>query len=382
MRILEVTAAGSGVAAAGGGERYVQGLVRELARTAEVRLACAGPSDPPADLAIPARSYLVPPFLYPTNPVPTFASVGAMARFLRREGPRIDVVHVHNLRTLVSSEWLTLARFVGGSHRPPIVLTDHGARFVPWPRLWAGRVDAYAPVSRWSEQQLMGWARHPSRLLPAAVAPEFVQSPPSTDPERSFDLLFLGRLVPWKRPEAVLRVAAEAGRLLGRRVSVVLAGRSYDPSFTAELKRRASATPGVDARLVEDPGNAQALALFRAARVHVLLSDYTDEAGRRYVAPELSSATTLEAAAVGTPTVATGVGGVAELITDGENGFLVPTGDFVAASERVARLLSDDALRRRLGAAGAAFVRAERTWPIVARHFLDFAAALLRGEAA
>jgi hypothetical protein len=46
------------------------------------------------------------------------------------------------------------------------------------------------------------------------------------------------------------------------------------------------------------------------------------------------------------------VGGNPEIVQDGQTGFLVPVGDSVALADRIARLLADPALARRLGQAG------------------------------
>jgi N-acetyl-alpha-D-glucosaminyl L-malate synthase BshA len=60
----------------------------------------------------------------------------------------------------------------------------------------------------------------------------------------------------------------------------------------------------------------------------------------------------LEAMACGVVPVATRVGGVPELITDGEDGYLEPVGDIAAQAARVVALLSDDALHERMSSAG------------------------------
>src|SRR3954468_14670986 len=60
----------------------------------------------------------------------------------------------------------------------------------------------------------------------------------------------------------------------------------------------------------------------------------------------------LEAMAAGLPVVATDVGGVAESVVDGETGLLVPPGDPAGLAAALDRLLTDGALRLRLGAAG------------------------------
>lgn len=64
----------------------------------------------------------------------------------------------------------------------------------------------------------------------------------------------------------------------------------------------------------------------------------------------------LEAMACGLPIVGTPVGGMPEAITDGVEGFLVEAGDVAALSDRLERLLVDDALACKMGAAARAKV--------------------------
>jgi len=70
----------------------------------------------------------------------------------------------------------------------------------------------------------------------------------------------------------------------------------------------------------------------------------------------------LEAMAAGLPVVASAVGGVPELVVDGETGLLVPPGDERALAAALARIVGDASLRTRLGAAGRA--RAEERFAL------------------
>jgi glycosyltransferase involved in cell wall biosynthesis len=65
----------------------------------------------------------------------------------------------------------------------------------------------------------------------------------------------------------------------------------------------------------------------------------------------------IEALASGTPAVATDVGGVRSVVSDGISGFLVPSRDPKALAEAIARLLSDPTRARRMGLAGREYVR-------------------------
>jgi glycosyltransferase involved in cell wall biosynthesis len=76
----------------------------------------------------------------------------------------------------------------------------------------------------------------------------------------------------------------------------------------------------------------------------------------------------VEAMAAGLPVVAASVGGVPELVVDGETGFLIPPADEVALASALERLVSDADLRRRMGAAGHA--RAEALFDLPTFHRL------------
>ena len=57
----------------------------------------------------------------------------------------------------------------------------------------------------------------------------------------------------------------------------------------------------------------------------------------------------IEAMAAGKPVVATAVGGVPDIVVEGETGFIVPPGDDAAMAHRLGQLLADEQLRERLG---------------------------------
>lgn len=76
---------------------------------------------------------------------------------------------------------------------------------------------------------------------------------------------------------------------------------------------------------------------------------------------EATSQVIPQALAVGTPVVATAVGGIPELVRDGETGRLVPPADAAALGDAVLSLLRDPAAARRMAAAGSALITARYT---------------------
>jgi glycosyltransferase involved in cell wall biosynthesis len=69
------------------------------------------------------------------------------------------------------------------------------------------------------------------------------------------------------------------------------------------------------------------------------------------ILPEACATVVMEAMAVGKPVIATRVGGMPDLVDDGETGFLVPPGDADALAAAMRRLLEEPDVRNRMSAA-------------------------------
>jgi alpha-maltose-1-phosphate synthase len=92
--------------------------------------------------------------------------------------------------------------------------------------------------------------------------------------------------------------------------------------------------------------------------------------GRTVRVSELLGLVALEAMASGTPVIASRVGGLAEVVQDGQTGFLVPPGDVSALRERLDQVLRDPTLAQRLGDNARALVLERFTWSQVAQRCL------------
>lgn len=92
------------------------------------------------------------------------------------------------------------------------------------------------------------------------------------------------------------------------------------------------------------------------------------------------SNTVLEAMAAGLPIVSTRSVGVVDCLRDGENALLVEPGDAPALADAIERVLSDEALRRRLAADALDEVRRVYSWPAVAERIVAVYRGLLGTE--
>jgi glycosyltransferase involved in cell wall biosynthesis len=162
-------------------------------------------------------------------------------------------------------------------------------------------------------------------------------------------VLFVGRLVPNKGPDLVVRAAP-----------AILAdhpGTRFLLAGDGPMRRRLE-------RDVQRAGLASAFAFLG-------LIDNVPEAMRSaavLVRPstlEGMPLAVLEAMATGLPVVATRVGGTPEIVRDGETGFLFEPGDHVALARSVSTLLADRSLAEAMGAAGRA-AASGRSWESVA----------------
>jgi glycosyltransferase involved in cell wall biosynthesis len=146
----------------------------------------------------------------------------------------------------------------------------------------------------------------------------------------------------WKGHDTFLAAAQVVLRTLPE-ARFVLVGKSTD----SETMRSWVAAAGLSERVI--------LAGYRTDVPDVLAA--LDVLANCPRAREGLSVAILEALAAGRPVVATRVGGIPEIVRDGETGLLVPPDDPEALAGAIVRMLSDPALASRLGSNGARLVR-------------------------
>jgi glycosyltransferase involved in cell wall biosynthesis len=157
-------------------------------------------------------------------------------------------------------------------------------------------------------------------------------------------VLFVGRLVPYKGVDVLLRATATLD------ASLVVVG---DGPLRGPLEAQARAARYDRVAFAGTVADAELAALYHAADVIVLPSVTRAEA---------FGMVQIEAMACGKPVVSTSVpSGVPWVNQHGETGLVVEPGNADALSGAIRRLLDDPALRKRLGAAGQRRVAEEFT---------------------
>jgi glycosyltransferase involved in cell wall biosynthesis len=291
------------------------------------------------------------------SPLRDLVATLRLAWLIRRERP--DILHTHTAKAGTVGR---VAALLAGRRRPPIVVhTFHGhvlrgyfgplrSRFFRLLERWlAARTTALIAVSPQVRDDLVALGVAPPerfaviRLgieLEERVAPEQDGRAESRrylgiGPDR-FAVGWIGRMTAVKRTDDVL-VAFRRLREDGVDAVLCMVGDGPD---RPELERRAHELGIVRETLFL--GYQEDVAPFYAAFDALVLPSSN----------EGTPVSAIEALAAGRPVVATRVGGVPDVVQEGEDGFLVEAGATDDLADRLAQLARDPALRERMGRAG------------------------------
>ncbi|MGY1708784.1 glycosyltransferase [Geodermatophilus sp. SYSU D00758] len=293
-------------------------------------------------------------------------ALAALPVVLRRNGRPVDVVHAHQGEDLAA---LPLARLAARRHRCPLVVTVHcsvghtltgGSPRARLLRRLGGLVERSA--LRRADAVVVLTTRAAAALVADGVPAERVSTIPSGFEPALFTgvaadpfpvagrprIGYVGRLAPQKRADLLV---AAFGRMRCP-AALVVVGDGPDADLVRRAVRESPASDRVT--LAGFLPHDQVPGVLAALDVLALPSAYE----------EMGSVLT-EAMAAGLPVVASAVGGIPEVVRDGETGLLVPPGDVDALAAALDRLAGDPRLRARL-AAGARERAAAYAWPALA----------------
>lgn len=216
-----------------------------------------------------------------------------------------------------------------------------------------------AAVSQSTAEDLVarGFAPGQIRVIENGVDTGHYRPDPAQGRFQQPTALYLGRLKAYKRVDLVIQAFAGVLRTQPD-ARLIIAGRGdAEPALCKQIERLGLKH---SVELTGFVPEEEKLRLLRGTWVHVLTSP-----------KEGWGIANLEAAACGTPTVASNSPGLRDSVLDSITGFLVPHGNVAALAERMGWILADAELRERLGRGARQF--AERyTWPRAATAMEEF----------
>jgi glycosyltransferase involved in cell wall biosynthesis len=291
------------------------------------------------------------------SPLRDLMATVRLARVIRRERPQI--LHTHTAKAGTVGR---MAALLAGSRRPAVVVhTFHGHVLRGY----------FGPIRSWLFLALERWlAAHTTALV--AVGPQVRDDLVALGVAAAdrFVVIRLGieleeRVRPGKNGRAETRryLGLPADRFVVGWVGRMTAVKRTDDVLEAFRRLRDN---GVDACLClvgdgPDRGQLERRASELGIVRDTLFLGYQEDVAPYYAAfdalvlPSANEGTpvsAIESLAAETPVVATRVGGVPDVVRDGEEGFLVASGDTAELADRLTRLAQDPELRRRLGRSG------------------------------
>ena len=288
-----------------------------------------------------------------------------------RRGRASNVVTVHT----------TLDTQVGGTLRAGAAAPHPGleGNLARWrflleavERRYLRRTRAMIFVSQWVRDRTLGHygvAPRLSAIVPNAIdterlSPESGAHQEDASPSRPPTLLFAGRLLALKGIDTLLRAMTRVDdtirlKLAGPGDQIPWRGLSKALGLSEDRCQFLGRVP-----YPEMPD------LYRAVDA-VVLPSFT----------ESCPLVALEAMACGTPIIAADVGGVSEVVRDGETGWLFPSGSVDGLASSIDAVLSDPAGAKRVSARARAWIEANATISRMADRTFAFYERFLEGEA-
>ena len=280
-----------------------------------------------------------PLFQYPPY---TLALASRMAEVTERYS--LDILHVHYAIPHSISAYLARSILASRGIRIPIATTLHGTDIT-----LVGTDRSYYLITKFAIEESDGVTavsknlsdrmkevfgiEKPVRVIYNSVNLEQYKIQPHQNPEPL--LVHVSNFRPVKRVLDCVRVLAKLRERIPARLKMVGDGPDRGPA------ERLAQELGV-ADYVEFPGKCNNIARTIARADLLLLPSELESFGL----------VALEAIASGVPVVATDVGGIPEVLTDGVDGFLCAVGDIEAMASRAYEIIADPALRERFVKAG------------------------------
>jgi len=358
----------------GGVETFVWEISRELARRGEEVHIIGGEGKVQNDY--PGVSVRRFPFI-PRNRVPNLGSrfrklverwsFGWKA-FSYLRGERYDIFHIHKPYDL------PVGVFLQKKGKTRLILGSHGGDFFWADAYWAKKADAVVCCSDYNAGEIKERYGLKPVVIYNGINPELFR-PVSADPElsremrqreRRFRLIYAGRLIGLKGVGELIEAMAFLGKDFPVQLTIIGEGEARE-----ELGRRA-AMLGLekDVFFRGFVPNRDLPRHYSVADVGVFPS----------VADETFGISICEAMACGRPVVTTRVGGIPEVVQDGETGYLAEPRNPRDLAQKIGLLLKDENLRKKMGEKARERVLKFFTWEKVGDRLMPVYERVLKGN--
>ena len=332
---------------AGGAEVHLHEIFGRLAAAGhEVHLLCSGYAGGAAEATLDGIAVHRVASRYGF----VLRGAGAFARLAARLRPDVVVEDVNKVPLYLPRRWdgpfvLVVPHLFGTTAFREVSWPVAAAVWTaerPMPRVYAGVPVHAISVSTRDDLVARGFAAERIRVIYPGVDAERFHPDPAVAKAAEPLFLYVGRMKRYKAVETAIRAIAALRRGDAPAARLVVAGSGDDRARLERCAAEAGAGAGVE--FLGFVSEERKLELYRQAWAVVFPSP-----------KEGWGITNVEAAACGTPAVASDSPGLRESVRAGETGLLVPHGDGGALAAALGALARDPALRARLGRGARAF---------------------------
>jgi glycosyltransferase involved in cell wall biosynthesis len=199
-------------------------------------------------------------------------------------------------------------------------------------------------ISDYDARSLEGLVRNRRISISNAIAPDFFQ--PFAEQAWAPRIFFAGVMRPRKNVLGLVNAFAKVKAAVPD-AQLTIAGPMPDQAYAQKVQERVKEL-GLE-QVITFMGHVSNEQLLQAMRETAVVTLFSYE--------ETSPTIIAQSLAVGRPVVASRVGGIPEMITEGETGYMVQPGDEQALAEKLIGLLHEPERTRAMGERGRSFAR-------------------------